>query len=324
MRIFLVQLFHKAIGVNSMKNWYRITPYISLGIVAVLVFILSNIVTDAEIKNILIGVFSNSIFFFLAYMFYDLIKQIIFNKEREYLINYIKNMISNDIFVALYFLKKVVHGYNLDSNTPENIVNIVNYSRKEVLNLVKNQSYLGFQIMKNIDEVRSLFSDVINDNFVLKYSTHMDSINILRIANNLAHLEIILRDKSNFHKSAESGVEFKIVNGKDINPENDEKYLLLKMTAHADRFVVYDSGYFEQNDISNLLSRYTFKKESAQRVSQLLTETFGLMNHWLPDVVRLKKNENRFRILKDFFSLNVNLRTKETKVYVADIVEIKR
>jgi hypothetical protein len=57
--------------------------------------------------------------------------------------------------------------------------------------------------------------------------------------------------------------------------------------------------------------------------ANLLFETFTLMKHWRPDVTRLSKNESRFRIIKDFFSSNTNLKTKKTKIYAADIIEIK-
>jgi hypothetical protein len=306
-----------------MRNWNRILPYISLGLATTITFVLSRVIANTEIKTILLGVFSNALFFFLAYLFYDLIKQIILNKEKQYLINYIKNKISNDIFVALYFLKKIIYGYNLDTNTPNNILNVVNYSKNEIFNSVKNQNYLGFQILKNTDEVRSLFSDAISDNLILKYSSNVDSINILRIANNLASLESMLKNKNNFNKCAESGIEFTVVNGKNINPENDEKYLLLKKTTHSDRFVVYDSGYFEQDNINDLLSRYILKEASVQKVANLLAELFMLMKHWLPDVTRLYRNEDRFRIIKDFFCLSTNSKTKKSKIYVADIIETK-
>ncbi|MDD5455097.1 MAG: hypothetical protein PHW62_06355 [Candidatus Ratteibacteria bacterium] len=305
-----------------MRNWNRILPYISLGLATVITFVLSQVIENTEIKNILVSVFSNALFFFLVYLFYDLIRQMVFNKEKQYLINYIKNEISNDIFVALYFLKKIIHGYNLDTNTPDNILNIVNYSKNEILNSVKNQNYLGFQIFKNTDEVRSLFNDAISDNLILKYSSHIDSINILRIANNLVYLESMLKNKSNFNKCGEGGIEFTVVNGKSINPENDEKYLLMKKTAYSDRFVVYDSGYFEQNDIKDLLSRYVFKKEPTRKIASLLAEIFVLMKHWLPDVTRLYKNEDRFRIVKNFFCPSTNSKTKKSKIYVADIVKI--
>ena len=133
----------------------------------------------------------------------------------------------------------------------------------------------------------------------------------------------MLKNKSNFDKCAESAIEFTVVNGKNINLENDEKYLLLKKTAHSDRFVVYDSGYFEQDNINDLLSRYILKEASAQKVANLLAELFVLMKHWLPDVTRLYRNEDRFRIIKGFLSLSTNLKTKKSKIYVADIIETK-
>jgi len=301
----------------------RIIPYISFGLVSLVVPIIAHFVSDGDTKSVLLNIFSSSIFFFLAYLFYDLIRQVIINKEKKYLVDYIKNKISNDVFVALYFLKKIIHGYNLDANTIENIFSTVNYSKKEIYNSIKNQNYLGFQIFKNTDEVRSLFKDTLNDNLILKYSSHIDSISLLRIANNLARLEFTLKNEISFSKCAESGIEFNVVNGKDINPENDEKYLLRKKTTHPERFVVYDSGFFETDKIENLLKRYVLKEEPAKEISDLLFETFTLMKVWLPDTIRLARNETRFRIIKDFFSSNTNTRTKKTKIYVADIVDIK-
>jgi len=306
-----------------MRNWNRIIPYVSLGLVSVIVLAVSKLITNEEVKNILFSVFSSSVFFFLAYLFYDSIRQIILSKEKKYLVDYIKNKISNDIFVALYFLKKIIHGYNLDSNSLENIFNIANYSRNEILNSVRNQNYLGFQIFKNTDEVRALFGEAINDNLILKYSSHVDSICILRIANNLARLESILKNENSFKDCAERGIEFTVVNGKDINPDNDDKYLLLKKTAHLDRFVVYDSGFFEKENIDQLLNRFVLKEDSATVVASLLFETFALMKHWLPDAMRISKNESRFRIIKDYFSPITNLKTRKTKIYVADIIETK-
>jgi len=306
-----------------MINFKRIIPYLTLGLASLVLFWASKITINQEVKSILINIFSNAIFFFIAYLFYDIIKQIIIRKEKKYLVDYIKNKIANDIFVALYFIKKIIHGYSLDTNTLENIFSLINYSENEINNSIKNQNYLGFQIFKNIDEVHSLFSDVVRDNFILKYSSHIDTISIIRIANNLAKLESILKNEDSFEKCAEKGIEFTIVNGKNINPENDEKYLLLKMTQHKDRFVVYDSGYFDKQNVEKLLNRYVLKKEIAYKITNLLSETFSLMKYWIPEMLHLTKNESRFRIIKNFFTPNTNSKTKDAKIYVADIVDLK-
>lgn len=306
-----------------MNKFKRTIPHISLGVASLVLFWASKITTNQQLQDILINIFSNVIFFFIAYLFYDIVRQIIISKEKKYLTDYIKNKIANDIFVTLYFIKKIIHGYNLDTNTLKNIFNVINYSKNEVNNSVKHQNYLGFQIFKKIDEVHSLFANVANDNFILKYSSHIDTISIIRIANNLTKLESILKNENNFDECAESGIEYSVVNGKNINPENDEKYLLLKKTRHQGRFVVYDSGYFDKEKIDKLLNRYVLKEKSAQKITELLLETFSLMTYWIPETMQLSKSEGRFRIIKDFFSPNTKTKTKNAKIYVADIVDLK-
>ncbi len=306
-----------------MYNYRRIIPYISLIIVTILLFVISKYSSNPEIIEISTNLFSNGIFFFVIYLFYDIVRQLIIYKEKKSLNDYIKNKIANDIFVALYYLKKIIHGYNLDTNTLKNIFSIINYSKREIENSIKNQNYFGFQIFKNMNEVRDLFQNILNDNFILKYSTHNDSINILRISNNLTKLEFLLKDLNNYNNCAESVIEFIAINGKSLNPENDEKFLLVKKTKHKDRFVVYDSGYFDEKDTDNILNRYVLKNESVKNIAYLVYETFSLMNKWIPGAINLNQNENRFRIIKEFFSPKTNLKTKNTKIYVADIVESK-
>ena len=306
-----------------MRTIKRLIPHFSLGIASLVLFWASKITTNQEVEDILINIFSNAIFFFIAYLFYDIVRQIIINKEKKYLTDYIKSKMANDIFIALYFMKKIIHGYNLDTNTLKNIFTVVEYSKNEVNNSVKHQNYLGFQIFKDIDEVHSLFKKAANDNFILKYSSHIDTISIVRIANNLARLESFLKNENNFDECAENAIEYSVVNGKNINPENDEKYLLLKKTKHDDRFVVYDSGYFNKQNIDKLLNRYILKEDAVKKITALLLETFSLMKYWLPEVMQLSRNESRFRIIKDFFSPNTKTKTRDARIYVADIVDLK-
>lgn len=306
-----------------MQKFKRIIPHLTLGLVSLALFGVSKITTNQEVKDISINIFSNAIFFFIAYLFYDIIRQIVMSNEKKYLIDYIKNKIADDIFVALYFLKKIIHGHNLETNTLKNIFSIINYSEAEISNSIKHQNYLGFQLFKNLDEVHSLFKNAANDNFILKYSSHIDIISIIRITNNLINLENVLKNENNFDECAETAIEFCVMNGKNINPENDEKYLLLKKTQHKDRLVVYDSGYFEKQNIDKLLSKYILKENAAKKVTEVLLETFKLMKYWIPDERSLAKKEGRFRIIKNFFSPSTDTKTRGEKIYVADIIDLK-
>ena len=304
-----------------MYKLLRFLPYIIITTVAIILFSISNYVSNSTYKTIIINIGSNEIFLFIGYLFYDLIKSYIKKKEKTTLNEYINNQMANDIFVVLYYLKKIIHGYNLEANTLDNILNLVNYSKKEILNSILNQNYLGFQIFKQIDELRDIFKDVLNDNLILEYTTHVDIVNIIKINNLLSKIEYILKDSSNYNKDAESGIEYNIINGKEINPNNDDKYLLLKKTKVSDRYVVYDSGFFNKEDADKLLNRYVFKKETASKLAEYIYELFSLLKYWIPDVINLSRQENRFKIIKNHFSPYTNTKTIDSKIYVSDIVD---
>jgi len=151
----------------------------------------------------------------------------------------------------------------------------------------------------------------------------LDSIGILKISNNLRKLELLYKNPANFILSAEKGIEYRIVDGKSINPENDDKLLLLKVTGHESRYVVYDSGYFEKTDYDLLLNRYVLKPDIAHIVSEVMDETLSLMRDWLPESDEVDHHEKRFRILKGFFSEKTDIKDKKSNIFVADIIESK-
>lgn len=301
----------------------RVLPYISLGLVTFMCFVASYFVGSDDVKSVLLAVGANGLFFFLAYFFYDYVKQKILKEELNYIHQHIRQQISSSIFCYLYFVKKVIYGYNLDTNTPDNILGIAGLKKSEIENHIVNQSYLGFQIYKSSAEVTNLFQEIAKDNIFLKFSSHLDSIGILKISNNLRKLELLYKNPSNFILSAEKGIKYRVVDGKSINPENDEKLLLLKVTGHDSRFVVYDSGYFDKPDYEVLLNRYVLKPEIAHLVSEVMDETLALMRDWLPEPNEIDHQEKRFRILKGFFSEKTDIKDKKSSIFVADIIESK-
>lgn len=142
----------------------RVLPYISLGLVILLCFVVSYTISSDSVKNVLLAVGANGLFFFLAYFFYDFVKQQILKKELKYIHQHIRQQISSSIFCYLYFVKKVIYGYNLETNNPGNILGIAKLKKSEIENHVINQSYLGFQIFKSSAEVTNLFQEIAKDN----------------------------------------------------------------------------------------------------------------------------------------------------------------
>jgi hypothetical protein len=301
----------------------RAAPYLIFSVAVTALYVIYNCLTPGGDKEIVLGILSNGVFFFVVFIFFDLVRSINYKKESKYLNEYIKNKVGNDVFVALYFQKKILHGYNLETNTLDNIMGVIDYSQTEISRMIRNQRYLGFQIFKNIDEVKSLFEEVLNSNLILKYSSHTETINLLKITNNLSVLETIFKDESNFKKSHSKSLEFEAVDGKIMNADNPEGYILLRRTPKKDIYVVYDSGVFEKRHTDKLIQEYVLKSDLCENVASLIYETLHLMKEWLPEVTRLRRREDRFRIIKEYFSPSTQLEFGDAQLYVADIVKKK-
>lgn len=303
----------------------RLLPYIILLILA-FAFTLAYKFTSSELsKTILINLSSSSLFVVLAYFFYDIIKSYIAKRELRYIDSYIRNQISNDVFIVLYTLKKYIHGYNLESNTVKNIFEINNYSKEQIRASIVNQSYLGFQIFREMEDVKELFRDALDNNLVIKYCPREYVMNLVRIVDLIIQIEHIFRNENNYSECPEKAVEFLCVNGKELNPDNEEsRFLLLKRAEVKNRAVVYDSGKFDQSKEKKLLNRYIIEPQTAEIVAQQIYELNRYLRFWLPEEFHIRRYDRSYRIIKDYFSPFTKAATLTKRIYVADIVEFKK
>jgi hypothetical protein len=97
--------------------------------------------------------------------------------------------------------------------------------------------------------------------------------------------------------------------------------LLLKKTGHPGRYVVYDSGNFDQECRSDLLNRYVLKREAAQAVSRLLFDTLTLMKRWLPSNSEIGHIRKRFRVVRRHLCVDTEVSNQRQSIHVGDIVE---
>lgn len=303
----------------------RLLPYFVLLILAFVFIVAYRFVSSELWKTVFINLCASSLFVVTAYFFYDRIRAYIEKRESRYIDSYIRNQISHDVFVVLYTLEKCIHGYNLESNTVKNIFEINSYSEEQIRSSIVNQAYLGFQIFKEMEDVKELFQDALDNNLVMKYSPREYVMNLLRISDLIVRIEHVLRNENNYRESPEKAIEFLCVNGKEINPDNEEsRFLLLKRTQIQNRAVVYDSGKFDQSKENRLLNRYTLKPEPAGVLAHQIHELNQYLRFWLPEEFHIRRYDRFYRIIKDYFSPFTKATTKTKKIYVADIIEFKK
>jgi hypothetical protein len=131
----------------------RLLPYLSLLLVIILFFYFSSFITDSVIRNVLLGVATSGVFFFVAYLFFDVVRHIVIKKELKYIEQHIRQEISSNVLIALYTVKKIIYGYNLNTNKFKNIIGITELNNDDILRLISNQNYIGFQIFKSGHEI---------------------------------------------------------------------------------------------------------------------------------------------------------------------------
>ena len=309
----------------SIYKIIRLVPYLVLVLLG-FGFILAYKTTTSEmLKTIFISLSSSSFFVVIAYFFYDIIKSFIDKHESKYIDSYIKNQISHDVFIVLYALKKYIHGYNLETNTVKNIFELSNYSKEQIESSVVNQFYLGFQIFKEIEDIKGLFQDAMNNDLIIRYSSRNQVINLLKISNLISQVEHIFRNENHYIKSPEKAFEFFCINAKHLNPQNEEsQFLLLKKTKVPNRAIVYDSGRFDQSKENSLLNKYVMKPEIASIAASQIYELNRHLSFWLPEEFYIGRYSKYYRIIKDYFSPFTNAFIRTKRIYVADIIESKK
>lgn len=139
-----------------------------------------------------------------------------------------------------------------------------------------------------------------------------------------AYIEFTFKNELNFKESLEKAIEFTCINAKALNPSNENGFLLLKKTQIQDRLVVYDSGKFDISKESKLLNRYIINADTAKIISDKIYELNIHLKYWIPKETYINKNNDFFRIVKDFFSPFTKISNIKTKIYIGDIVDMHK
>lgn len=282
----------------TMYRLLKIIPYIVLLLLTWFFLYLSRDFHDPLIQTLFLNIASSALFAVIAYLFYDLIRAVIEKHESSYISNYIKSQIEQDVFKVLYYMKKYIHGYNLNTNSVPNILEISRYSKKQIEIIISNQSYLGFIIFQNLIDIKGLFQGAINNALLVKYMSREHIINLLKVISLLSEIEDLFANERNFTPVGEDSIEFSIINGQKVNSKNEGKIFLFRKTAVFGEEIFYDSGVFEKENYSKLLKKYTLKRDIAHIIANKICILNIYLQVWLPKNLNKKDNLYKYETAK--------------------------
>lgn len=285
-----------------MRKIRRALPYLSLVTVGLILYAIDLRTSDPFLQNLFANVLANIVFFLVAFVFYDLTSSIVRHFEKQPLVRHLRRRTFKDVLVLLYSIRKVLHGYSLETNTLQNFIGQTLYSRKQIKVLLRNKTFVGFQILKKTEEITDLFGSVLTDPLVLKYEDHVHSVDLLEMIENLRVLENELKTEKNFDLLSEPASEYVVVDGKMLNTKSDDKMLLLKRTEKPGTHIVYDSGYFSEVAKSRLLKQYTLKSFALEKLSLIVYRILRQSKRWIPKNIFDLGEEVKFDIFEPYYA----------------------
>lgn len=132
----------------------KIISYLPM-VVAILVgsifFILGYLITEENIKNLLINLSATLIGITISYFSYNKVLDWSNKKLQKTLFDYSKSQIDSEIMSIINQLEKMLYPLDKRDSSFNGISKLLNLSEKELIEHSKNTELLGYQIFKNWD-----------------------------------------------------------------------------------------------------------------------------------------------------------------------------
>lgn len=175
----------------------------------------------------------------------------------------------------------------------KNSIDKYNYSklllttREEVEKLLKEKTFLGFYLKRNISESIDDFINMFNDKLEVFFLSEDEKRIIAKMIFALRECRDIL-DATGCFIEQQKEDKYIIVAGKDINPNNPKsQYILLQPNGNG-KAVVIAGGSFDNKDIPKLLYYYRVADDYCKYLSQSIASVTNCVDLWI------KKTGNYF------------------------------
>ena len=264
------------------KTLLKLLPYSIAVITGILFYIFSNKV-NSDYYDLFINISAAFFAIPLLYWFYEIVKSFSHRKLNKELFDYAKMQIDRESLSILNNLQKMVLGIEKNDFSFEGINKFLKLNRQEIKNIIKDNKYLGFQILKNWEISEKYYHDILKNPFILLKLKDEQIISIIKILKSLRSLEIIQKSGNLYCETNKRTNKFKIKSGIEISEENNalpNRYLLLQC-LRDDKFIVRDFGDISKYNLEKCLYYFIVNEEKIDEYSIIINELVSDINNWL-------------------------------------------
>jgi len=261
----------------------KVIPYATCIIVGFLLFAWSLSLKE-NWKGLLINIAAALLAIPLLYLFYEIARDVSHRKLNKELFDYAKMQVDKEVLSVLNHLSKMIHKYEDKDFSSAGINKLLSLTKIDLATHVKNNEYIGFQILKGWELNEEAFGDILKNPFILSRLDDEQIISIFALLRGLRSYDLLFKKADViFEKTDKTMVGYKVVKGEDLNPENakyKDRFLLLKDLGEG-KYQVADFGDFQKFNQDDLLKTFVVEEPAIDYLTSIIGETLSDINNWL-------------------------------------------
>ncbi len=261
----------------------KLTPYAASIITGILLFTWG-LSLNENWKVLLINIAAAFLAIPLLYLFYGLVRDASHKKLNKELLDYAKMQVDKEVLSVLNHLSKMIYKYEEKDFSFAGITELLSLRKNEISTHIRNNDYLGFQILKSWELNEEGFHGILKNPFILGRLHDEQIISIVALLKGLRSYDLVFKKvETIFEKTDKTITGYKAVKGEDLNPDNTkykERFLLLKDLGE-DKYQVMDFGDFPKYNQELLLKVFIIKETAIDYLATIMNETLSHINNWL-------------------------------------------
>lgn len=198
--------------------------------------------------------------------------------------DYLKMQVDTQILSIVGHLSKIIYGYETENRKLDSYRLLLDLKVDGIKTTLKDRKFCGFQVFKNFGsverELHKILDSFTSTNYfqreiglmivsLIKWINRFDKFNSLRTSPDL------------FIGTNEKVLGYKIVYAPDINPNNDDNYILLKILG-GDYGQVVDFGMFQETSKIDSILYYVYLNEKYNDLyANLIYDFIEIVEKWL-------------------------------------------
>ncbi|WPP49577.1 hypothetical protein [Catalinimonas niigatensis] len=186
------------------------------------------------------------------------IKSII-NKEsaKDEIRNYIKQQVDKEILTICNHSFKIFYGYDKPYSLDE-IWKMLSLTEEEMKVHLFEQKHLGFTVLKDWRDYMTKIENIMNQPFFTQNAEPKYVSSLIKVVRSLEIICTVYSRKNLFTNTGQSTKEYKVIDGKEMNPDNPKDgYILLRNIDKEGHGIVIDFGTIRKYNVKNCLDFLT-------------------------------------------------------------------